>query len=214
MKDKIINMELWNSVEKTNPKYTKKLGFGRKFTTVNAYYQIQTATEQFGPYGDGWGVSNENFNMVCDGLLGYQATFWYKLGEDKHSYPINSCIATHNSKGKLDDEIYKKVSTDALTKGLSKIGFNADVFIGKYDDNRYVAELEKEYGEVNINRPHPRNAFKKKMTKQILVSMIDYIHQGQAATVKAKLVDYEVSADQYDVLDKAIKEKESQDASN
>jgi hypothetical protein len=26
-----------------------------------------------------------------------------------------------------------------LTKGLSKLGFNADVFMGRFDDNKYVA---------------------------------------------------------------------------
>ena len=25
-----------------------------------------------------------------------------------------------------------------LTKGLSKLGFNADVFMGRFDDNKYV----------------------------------------------------------------------------
>jgi hypothetical protein len=39
----------------------------------------------------------------------------------------------------LDDDCVKKVATDALTKGLSKLGFNADVFLGLYDDNKYVA---------------------------------------------------------------------------
>ena len=27
-------MKLWNAVEKTNPKYTKQVGFGRKFTSI------------------------------------------------------------------------------------------------------------------------------------------------------------------------------------
>ena len=35
----------------------------------------------------------------------------------------------------------KKVATDALTKGLSKLGFNADVFMGMFDDNKYVNKL-------------------------------------------------------------------------
>ena len=70
-------MKIWKSVEKTNPKYTKEVNFGRKFTTINAQYQMMTATEQFGPYGKGWGVRNEEFKMICDGLLSYQADmFW------------------------------------------------------------------------------------------------------------------------------------------
>ena len=50
MKD---NMKLWNAVEKTKPKYPKQVGFGRKFTTVNAQYQVSCATEQFGAFGKG-----------------------------------------------------------------------------------------------------------------------------------------------------------------
>ena len=70
-------MTIWNNVSKTNPKYTKQVGFGRKFTSINAQYQIMVATEQFGAFGKGWGVKHEAFHMVCEGLLGYQATlFW------------------------------------------------------------------------------------------------------------------------------------------
>ena len=33
------------------------------------------------------------------------------------------------------------------TKALSKLGFNADVFLGKYDDNKYVAKMKEEFAE-------------------------------------------------------------------
>ena len=47
----------------------------------------------------------------------------------------------------IDDEFAKKVRTDALTKGLSLIGFNSDVFEGKFDDNRYVQQMRQEFGQ-------------------------------------------------------------------
>jgi hypothetical protein len=71
------NMKLWNAVEKTNPKYTKQVGFGRKFTTVNAQYQVKCATEQFGPLGKGWGIDNEFFHPIIEGLIGYTAKLWW-----------------------------------------------------------------------------------------------------------------------------------------
>ena len=37
-------------------------------------------------------------------------------------------------------ECQKKALTDAITKGLSYLGFNADVFLGMFDDNKYVSE--------------------------------------------------------------------------
>ena len=45
---------------------------------------------------------------------------------------------------KVDEEYAKKVATDALTKGLSFLGFNADIFLGKYDDSKYVEGLKEE----------------------------------------------------------------------
>ena len=204
MKDKIINMQIWDAVKKTNPKYTKKVGFGRKFTSINAQYQIQSATEQFGPIGDGWGVENERFFVVCEGLLGYQAMLWYKCGDDKYTYDINSSINTHNKSGKLDDECFKKVSTDALTKGLSKLGFNADVFLGQWDDNRYVAQMEKEFSSkpVSLDTPHPKNTFKKNMSSKVLDAMLDYIKNGKANDVLKKLHEYKMTEEQ----DKTIKD--------
>ena len=53
-------------------------------------------------------------------------------------FPIASSIKTMMGK-RVDDDCIKKVQTDALTKGLSKLGFNADVFMGRFDDNKYVA---------------------------------------------------------------------------
>jgi hypothetical protein len=44
----------------------------------------------------------------------------------------------------IDDEAWKKLLTDTLTKGLSYFGCSSDVFLGCYDDNRYVAAANNE----------------------------------------------------------------------
>ena len=55
-------MELWNSVCKTNPKHTTEITIGkRKFTGIDAYYQIETATKLWGPYGKRWGLQDLSF---------------------------------------------------------------------------------------------------------------------------------------------------------
>ena len=142
-------LDLWNEVAKTNPKYTKQVKFGaRSFTTINAQYQLLKATEQFGAIGKGWGIKDEKFTIIVEGLLGYTATLWYEQGTEMCEFDINSSISTHNG-SRLDDECYKKVTTDALTKGLSKLGFNADIFLGLWDDNRYVAQMQKEFAQDN-----------------------------------------------------------------
>jgi len=197
MKD---NMKIWKSVEKTNPKYTKEVNFGRKFTSINAQYQLMCATEQFGACGDGWGVDDENFLMVTDGLLGYQATFWWKDKDQKlKTFAINSSIATHNKSGKLDDDCFKKVSTDALTKGLSKLGFSADVFLGMWDDNKYVAQVKEEFSEKK------KPSAKKKMTKEVMDAMMKAIKDGKSNVVKGRMSSYTMTKAQQDKLTKALK---------
>jgi hypothetical protein len=137
------NMKLWNSVETTDPKFTKKVNQRGGFTAIGAQYQLRTATETFGPIGYGWGVKDEKIERWEDvGLAVYTAILWYvREGiAEEHEIPIHSSIKYH-SNGRVDDDFFKKVATDALTKGLSKIGFNADVFMGMFDDNKYVNKL-------------------------------------------------------------------------
>lgn len=150
------NLELWNRVSTTRPEHTKAVTFGRKFTAICPQSQRMKATEVFGPYGIGWGIENESFEVVSlnnhQPMLLYRANLWYILrGKDEIEqdgrFPIVSSIQmTQWNKNagefKLDDECYKKAQTDALTKGLSFLGFNADVFLGMYDDNRYVESLK------------------------------------------------------------------------
>ncbi len=53
---------------------------------------------------------------------------------------FGSCrFAYETSKGhqRVDEEAWKKARTDATTKGLSMLGFNADVFLGLWDDSKY-----------------------------------------------------------------------------
>ena len=145
------NMKLWESVETTDPNFTKKVNQRGGFTAISAQYQLMTATETFGPFGTGWGVKDERIEKWEDvGLAVYTGILWYipaefKKGipvikEEPSEFPIHSSIKYH-SNGRVDDDFMKKVATDALTKGLSKLGFNADVFMGKFDDNKYVNKL-------------------------------------------------------------------------
>jgi hypothetical protein len=137
------NMKLWQSVETTDPKYTTRVNQRGGFTAIGAQYQLRTATETFGPIGYGWGVRDEKIERWEDvGLAVYTAILWYvREGiADEHEVPIHSSIK-YQSNGRVDDDFFKKVATDALTKGFSKIGFNADVFMGKFDDNKYVNKL-------------------------------------------------------------------------
>ena len=145
------NTKLWDSVEKRDPKFTKKVNQRGGFTAIGAQYQVHKATEAFGPFGIGWGVKEESFQRYEDtGLVLYQGTLWYKYGKDVGEVPIHSSIKYH-ANSRVDDDFAKKVATDAMTKGLSKLGFNADVFMGLFDDNKYVSTLKKEFSRSTVD---------------------------------------------------------------
>jgi hypothetical protein len=145
------NLELWNKVEKTNPKYTKKAKVGgMNITAIAPQYQIMMVTEQFGIYGKSWGFKNieldyslvEKYDMVV-----FKGTFFFPDGQFEI---INSYkLYINNAKTMLDDNFAKKIETDTLTKAISKLGFNADIFLGKFDDVRYVQEVTKEFNKPN-----------------------------------------------------------------
>jgi len=149
-------MELWNSVCVTDPDITQHVNQRGGFTAICAQAQFKRATELWGPYGDKWGMSDISYGEIKDGkgdtveitMLG---SFFYPLGEVLASFVIGSDI-----KFRAGDDSRKKLLTDATTKALSKLGFNADVFEGKFDDNKYVAGLKEK------NKPKAKNTPEKK----------------------------------------------------
>ena len=81
-------------------------------------------------------------------------------------FPIHSSIR-YTVNGRIDDDFAKKVATDALTKGLSKLGFNADVFLGLFDDNKYVNQLK---ATATTNKVTETNANKTPINKTVTSS--------------------------------------------
>ena len=135
-------LKLWNAVSKTDPKHTKQVSFGRKFTAIDAHYQVLEATKAFGPVGIGWGYDVGAPIFGPDNLLLVPVTLWHGNRANTFGPQYGSAIIT--SKGKTDADAPKKATTDAITKLLSHLGFNADVFLGKFDDNKYVEDRKRE----------------------------------------------------------------------
>lgn len=138
---------LWNSVEKTNPSHTKEVTFGRKITAIDPYHQIKNATEQFGPAGVGWGWSVVKTEFLPTNEVACLVRVWNDT-PDKHieQWGQNGLFIDKAMK-KKDTDCMKKATTDGLTKCLSMMGFNADVFLGMFDDNKYVNALKEEFAE-------------------------------------------------------------------
>ena len=164
------NLALWESVEKTDPKATK--GFqgkgGFKGTAISPMWLIMRATAKWGPMGSRWGI-RIIAERVQDGapLIGkdggvvgrasvhiVQAEVYYPTDDITSSQGTVPCFGQTEFCGMrksgdfyTDEEAPKKSLTDALTKGLSWLGFAADVHMGLYDDCKYVAQVGKEFEE-------------------------------------------------------------------
>lgn len=138
-------MLLWNTVGKTNPKHTKKVEFGRKFTAIDPYSQIKAATEIFGPAGVGWGWSVERIEYLPTEFVAVLVRLW--IADRQHTIEQwgQADLWVSYAKKSRDSDCLKKATTDGVTKCLSYLGFNADVFLGQFDDNKYVQAMNQEF---------------------------------------------------------------------
>lgn len=151
------NIEIWNQVKATDPRYTKQFQRGGGFsgTAINAVYLIQKATELWGPMGGKWGiriVKEEILQgaplMANEQVIGHELV--HKINAEvfhPDGFVPSIGLTTFVGKNRFgvftDEEAPKKSLTDALTKGLSWLGFAADVHLGLYDDNKYVSDLKQ-----------------------------------------------------------------------
>lgn len=156
-KPKINHLILWDKVSRTDPKYKKDVtNSGRKYSSIDATSQYLKATEQFGSYGSTWGLKNIDVMHHTIGetvLANMKAIFYYPGGEFETINSIKLAYMTNGYQGKpgylkVDDEAYKKLETNTVTKALSRLGFNADVFLGQFEDNNYVQEVNYAYADV------------------------------------------------------------------
>lgn len=149
---------LWDSLAKTPVEHTKPItGKSYSGTSPRPYWLIRRATEVFGPCGIGWGFTIVEEKILDGALLdpGFherihtaRVRVWYewnnKRGEIEHVGQTIFCGRRKAGGTFTDEDAPKKSVTDALTKALSMIGFAGDIFMGRYDDSKYVDELHKE----------------------------------------------------------------------
>lgn len=148
---KTDNLDLWNRHEKTDPAITKKVDQRGGFTAICAMHQMKEATKEWGPFGTTWGLKDLRFGGIPNAAgepleAVMEAVFWYPGGE----FPIATSMAY-----RAGNDSHKKLRTDCITKALSNLGFNADVFMGKFDDNKYVNEMNELFGNSN---PPPKGS--------------------------------------------------------
>ena len=189
------NTEMWDLVCETDPKYVKEVGFGkRSFTSVDPQYQLHQATKLWGPYGDRWGMEDLEWEIREVGgvqVLFLKATFYY-LGKDDrfNSFPIlNDC------KYQPGQDTLKKLTTNTRSKALSYLGFSADAFMGKWEDDSYRKDMEAKFGDQEKLVRNVLSAVKSATELQTLERCRTRLHQLIAnETIEDGLVAQELLA--------------------
>ena len=144
------NLRHWNRFSDIDPKFTKPItGKPYKGTSPNPQYVIRCLTEIFGPVGEGfgWDVVAEDFTPIGDELLHWcRIKFWHTDRANKFdSYGQTKAIMKTKSGFMSDEDAPKKSLTDAVIKAASHVGVAANIFLGRWDDQKYVAEVAADY---------------------------------------------------------------------
>ena len=195
---------IWESVCETDPKFVKEVGFGkRSFTSVDPQYQLHQATKLWGPYGLLWGMKDLKWEIrEISGVpvLFLEAKFFYPspASDEFGEFPIlNDC------KYQPGQETLKKLTTNTRSKALSYLGFSADAFMGKWEDDAYRKDMEAKFGDQEKLVRNVLSAVKSATELQTLERCRTRLHQLIAnETIEDGLVAQELIA----AIDKKEKE--------
>lgn len=126
----------------------KQFDTGRfKGTDINPMWRIKKLTEMFGPVGFGWYteiVRQVEIPAGEDNMMVFVDINLYVKEGDTWSKPIfGSGGNTIKTKGRGDDEGYKKAYTDALSIACKALGIGADIW--------YSADINADYSSKYAN---------------------------------------------------------------
>lgn len=207
------NMRIWNHVDKTDTRFTKKAKVnGQDITSLSGTAMVMKATELFGPVGIGWGwkVVEERFDdgheiftgegdkRACIGReIGHtvKIALWFmqdgqrgeieQYGCTRYQYKTSYGMTT-------DGEAPKKSLTDAIKKALSMLGFSADVFLGLFDDQNYVQQLEAEQA-IELAEDRETEIERQKQERlDYIKSVVETMQGAQSMQELKKLHDHAV----------------------
>lgn len=145
-----LNLSIWQKVDKSDPSQLKKVNQRGGYLSIDAYPQIKKATEMFGPMGIGFGLKDISYSIVTGDIsnrdnpdkrgeiLILESTFWYRYPDSNIMGYIPMFNQGEFGTSFSNDETFKKLITNSISKALSYLGFNYDVFCGSWDDDKYV----------------------------------------------------------------------------
>jgi hypothetical protein len=211
MSDK--NMKIWTLVEKTDTRFTKKAKVnGQDITSLSGTAMVMKATELFGPVGIGWGwkIIEERFDEGHEIYIGegdkrscigreightLKIALWFtqdgqrgeieQYGCTRYQYKTSYGMTT-------DGEAPKKSLTDAIKKALSMLGFSADVFLGLFDDQDYVQQLQAEQAIELAEDKEAEIERQKQERLDYIRSVVETMQGAQSLQEMKKLHDHAV----------------------
>lgn len=160
------NLDLWNKHADIDPAFTKPItGKAYKGTSPSPQYVIRCLTEMFGPVGKGfgWDVTAEGWQPLGDEVLHWcRIRFWHTdRANGFDAYGQTKALMKTTGGLKSDEDAPKKSLTDAIVKAASQIGVAANIFLGRWDDQKYVDQVNEEYRSAEATMPRelsPREA--------------------------------------------------------
>lgn len=153
MTDTEKNMELWLDVcttDETRTPIKDVKGKGYKCKSVDAQSLLKWATEIFGPYGVGFGIKDLEYTtygkqhvtygkknprkMIGPAEIAGTGNFWFYLDVERSGeFAISSSMIWDPA-----GDCQKKILTNMMSKALSKLGFNSDIYEKNFDDDVYA----------------------------------------------------------------------------
>jgi len=173
------NLKIWAELEMTDPKFVKSItGKAYRGNSPHPTWRVKQLTRGFGPAGHGFGweiisdqyidskphvikTGPETSTIIFEKMHECRIRFWTRDPETKEvghfeGYGCTKALYLTNAGKWMDDEdAAKKSLTDAITKCISQIGGAADIFLGRWDDNKYVAQVREAFKDQTITPDVP-----------------------------------------------------------
>lgn len=152
--------------DKATKEFSGKGGFKGTATDPMTLYAM--ATKLWGPIGLAYADANPEvyisgtstkprypcwgFEEVSSEVVAHEhvckVRFWYpdtQAGVMKYAYGVGCTPVEERIRGELSptNDFAKKSLTDAQTNAMSRVGFAANVYLGKYNDSKYAEEVKQ-----------------------------------------------------------------------
>jgi hypothetical protein len=205
------NLELWSAHADIPPSETKPItGKAYKGTSPKPHYIMYCLTDMFGPVGVGfgWDVVAEEFLPIGEEVLHWcRIKFWHTdRANTFDSYGQTKALMKTRNGLMLDEDAPKKSLTDAIVKAASQVGVAANIFLGRWDDSRYVANLERQERDEK-SQPEPPD-----QSRETADRMIAAVKGADAAKLAAIEADARFQSDLASLSEKPAMKAEVESA--